>query len=1340
MKKDFIIVGIGASAGGLEAINEFFDHIGPNSGMAFIVVQHLSPDFKSLMEELLAKHTQMDISVIREDTPVQPNHIYLISKENNIIIKDGIIKPVKRKDRHVLNLPIDEFFHSLGIDQRENSIGIILSGTGTDGSRGIATIKEVGGMIFVQEPESAQFDGMPKTAVDTGLADEILPPFLIAKTLMSLVKSNEIGLLFLNPDDKTVSRHFYEILTLVGKQVGVNFLEYRKTTLYRRIEKRMFLTNKKKIQSYAKLIQDDSTEITRLYKEFLIGVTRFFRDKEAFDILETQVIPEIMETGKHTIRIWVTACSTGEEAYSIAMLMQDYLDNHDMNRKYKIFASDLDAHAIDIASKGSFGREFTERIPSNFLKKYFHINLKGELSVSKTIREKIVFTIHDALNDPPFINIDMVSCRNFLIYLNPDIQQKLLVNFQFSLKTDGVLFLGPSESLGHTKTAFSPISERWNIFKNTLSTKLKPTNFYRQPLKERKRRPARPAIRNMAYEEIIVQPSEDVFSNWLLQRYVPFLLFVNENLDVLYINGNAEQLLTFPRGPGAFNLSKMLEEDELLVFKNGIRKTQENQRTNLYKDITFRKNTTVFKIDLSFEPATIRQLDNPAYLISIKIKGVGEEISIKKAKKVIVVDEKTYHKERVKTLDLELRQIKNEKQILKEQLETINEELQSSNEELIAANEELQSTNEELQSVNEELYTVNSELQNKVSELTLSNNDMDNLLKSTGIGTIFVDELLNVRRFTPAIKRQFNLVPTDIGRPITSFVNTFGKEKIYDDFKKVLTNNKKIEREVVDDNGYAFLMRLLPYQQENQQRNGVVATFVDIKDIKLASRKAESLAEKYKILFEHSEDRISSLSSNLEVLDVNHLPPHYNITKEEILGKSLIDLLPDRSKDHFQKALKKLEKTKKPVKLVMPLELGEDTVHWFEQTLIGLNIVIEEDKYLYISKDVTYQKTTEKELRRKAIIFSELFKHIKVHILILDTKGIIKDINFTGAGYRREDVVGQALSTIIPQDDAKININKALKAINGGADFYQFNLNFVTPDGEMNYYEDTFFPILIDGQLEEIILLVADITDKVVAEDYQSAMNEDLSQQVAARSRELKTINMELEEANSYLDSFVHGAAHDLRSPLTQMQGYLDLLPEVEDEGDRKAAYIELSDAAHRMERILNGLVELISFKKNISPISKNINLQDIYQEVVEDLKPHLNKANATINADISKDLNICYIEAFLNSVLYNLIHNAIKYRSYSRQLVIQVSAKEEGEFVIIKIRDNGIGMDLKRYGHFLFQPFKRLTVERPGTGIGLSIINTSVRRNGGRIEVSSFLDKGTSFTVYLKAYELDEV
>lgn len=1336
----FVIVGIGASAGGLEAINEFFDHISSKTGMAFIVVQHLSPDFKSLMDELLAKHTKMPIKVVREDTPVQPNHIYLISKESNIILEDGVIKPVVRQNRHVINLPIDEFFHSLGESHRELSVGVILSGTGTDGSRGISTIKEAGGLVFVQTPESAQFDGMPKTALDTGVADNVLPPFAIAKSLMNLVKSKEMGyLLFLNPEDEKVETHFLEILEAVKQQIGVDFDEYRRTTLFRRIEKRMFLTHYTVIEKYAEFLKKNVVEIDNLYKEFLIGVTRFFRDKEAFNYLNEKVIGPIIQKKKpnEPIRIWIPSCSTGEEVYSIAMLMEEYLETHSLIRNYKIFASDLDAHAINIAGSGTYQKNIINDIGIEYASKFFTENINGELVITKNIRDKIVFTVHDALNDPPFINLDLVSCRNFMIYLKTDIQQRLLISFQFALNFKGYLFLGPSESLGQVKSAFETINERWNIYQNILKTKLSPAKMRSKEvhgLRSYKRNQQREVGKSNRPLPSFGK-TEEVYSNWLLQHLVPVCLFVNESLDVLYINGDAETLLNFPKGPSSFNLLNMLEEDELLVFKNGVRKTIENQKNNVYKGITFKKRHKAYKVNLKFQPAKVKHLEAASILVEIDIVGEGKRAN--NAKDLVIANESTYQKERLRTLELELKQIKHEKQELVERLETTNEELQSSNEELLAANEELQSTNEELQSVNEELYTVNAELQGKVSELTTANNDMDNLLKATGIGTVFIDEKLNIRKFTPAVKEQFKLMSTDIGRPITTFVNAFSGENIYADFKKVTKQGIKIEREVIDDKKRTYLMRLLPYRLDNDKTDGVVASFVDVSELKNATKEATHLAGLFQAIFSHSETHITILNNKHEVQDINYVPGDYNIKKEDAIGKNLLEVLPEVSHQYIKDAFENL-KDDTSVNFSLPVYFPNDEIRWYENTLITLKNENSTGSYLLISRDDTKLKNVEKSVRLSASIFDGIFRFAKEHFIILDLAGVIKEINYTADGYKKQDIIGKSIIEVTPPEYQEV-VQSGIEYVLSGRDGnYEYEVKVLAPDNQQHYYHSTMFPVIIDGNIDKIVVITRDITELRQSKNDLIEAKSNLEGQLIAGSKELIQKNQELEEVNIYLDSFVHGAAHDLRAPLTQMKGYLTLLPEIEDSADRNSATKELLDSAIRMERILNGLIELIDFKKNTEPVVKTLNLLNIYQETIEDLQPYIYKAKAEFNADIPKDLTINYIGAYLNSIFFNLIHNAIKYRSYNRKLKVEVSVTLEGEFTILTISDNGIGMDLNKYGHFLFKPFKRLTVEREGTGIGLSIINNSVRRNGGRIEVKSYINKGTTFTVYLKSYDLN--
>jgi len=779
--KQLRIVGIGASAGGLEAIHQFFENLPNDTGFAYVIIQHLSPDFKSLMNELLPKHTEMPVEVIESVVTPKPNHIYLISSKQNLIIKNGLFKPVSRKPSPYLNLPIDIFFQSLGIDQKEKSIGIILSGSGSDGSKGVRTIKEHGGLVLAQDPETAQFRSMPETAIALGFADSVLPPFALAMELGRIAELPYQGAvtiidLSVEKNKNTLSR----ILSRVAELSGVDFNEYRKGTMLRRTEKRMMINNFHTLEDYYRYLLDNEEECNTLFKEFLIGVTRFFRDTEAYELLNKKIIPKIVKnTPAHRpIRIWVTGCSTGEEAYSIAILFLEYFSKHKIRRPFKIFASDIDKEAIAFAGAGIYHDNILADVSPELISKYF-VNQQNIFRIKKIVREKIVFALHDALKDPPFMNIDLISCRNVLIYLNTKIQQNLIGNFQFALNFEGFLFLGPSESIGKLSKLFKSINSKWNMYQSISTEKI--NMLFRGS--------ARRGIGASGIYKVdsdarsLNKPKEHKYPTLLAKRFAPLALFVNEKFDILYINGSFESILNLPSGFGKLNLMDMIGTNDPLIFKSGLRKVKEGKKLNKYEDFVLTKEDKQLKVDIQFEPCPTQKGTQEIYLITFQIKQQRNKSEIPKE---TIVRHDQFSKDQLLILEQELEQANREKQSLVEQLETANEELQSSNEELMTTNEELMASNEELQSVNEELYTVNTELQTKIDELEVANSDTNNLLKSTDIGTVFLDRGLRIRKFTPALKEQFDLLDGDTGRLITNFNHTFNDNKIFEDIAKVL--------------------------------------------------------------------------------------------------------------------------------------------------------------------------------------------------------------------------------------------------------------------------------------------------------------------------------------------------------------------------------------------------------------------------------------------------------------------------------------------------------------------------------------------------------------------------
>jgi two-component system CheB/CheR fusion protein len=1329
------VVGIGASAGGLEAIIEFFEQIPSDIGMAFIVIQHLSPDHKSLMDELLRKHTALPIEVITEARPLQPNCIYLISAQSNVLLKDGQLRPVSRSDRKRLNLPVDQFFHSLGQECGENAVGIILSGTGTDGSRGISAIKKSGGIVLVQDPTTAQFDGMPQSAIQTGLVDQVLPPAAMAKALDNIFSRKKDGLMLLDSQDKNLQKQLEIILNYVERYAEVDFREYRRTTLLRRIEKRMLVKKMETIDEYLAYLRDTPQEAHTLHQEFLIGVTRFFRDPEAFELLRSKVIPSLARNRnrQEPVRVWCAGCSTGEEAYTLALLLQEYRRQSEQPFSYKIFASDLDARAIELANRGVYSAGIENNLAPELLGRYFQKIPEG-YKINKSIREKIVFTVHDALSDPPFINIDLVSCRNLLIYINPQSQQRLLGNFQFSLHKDGYIFLGPSESLGESAEYFQAVSEHWNIFR--LIKKLRPTvnrqlraprNFVRQSTDNggtaADRLPARETYNDSAF-----------FQRLLLKQYAPIALFVNPELDILYTHGAVQELFSFPRSADDFNLRKVTKLENLAMFENGVQKALESGKTFVYEDIPYIFDERQLRLRATFSSLRDEYRSRQIVLIDIKILGARTD----EERRSEAIDEASYRQEQVRTLERRLREAMDARQLLAEKLEATNEELQSSNEELLAANEELQSTNEELQSLNEELYTVNSELQNKVEELTVTNSDLDNLLKSTQVGTIFVDRDLRIRKFTPAIQQQFELLANDIGRPITNFVNALEDDRIYADIARVIQTGQSIEREVQDQHRTAYLMRILPYRlSEKDSTDGAVLTFTNVSPLRSAINEKEEQAERFTALFQHADASIIVLDPEDQVLEINRAS--FGWPTEALVDQRLPEVLGAKTPfaSHYAKAKKEVLTSRQPVNFSALVSGPEVQNLWFVNTLIPIYTEETLKCLILISRDETEPRRLLGETRRKVAIFNGWYQFGNEHILTTDAAGKIIDINYVISEYTIEDILGRPLLEVLPESSRE-PYRIALEQLQAGENHVDFASTIHADDGSAPLHFENLGMRIEPTESEPLYL--AWISQDVTEVHTLSAQVWELERQISAnleeQSAELLSKNRELRDINYYLDSFVQSAAHDLRAPVTQLDGLLDLttnenapelFPEIRE---------NMLIAVRQLRQTIDGLVEMIDFEKQDSSKAREIDLNAMIEHMVQAARQNYRSVEIDLVQDLEPDLRLYYPEPYIRSLLHNLLDNAVKYRALDHSVRIEIKTRHTPEDeILISVTDNGIGIDMNRYGHLLFQPFKRLTAERPGTGIGLSIVNNAIRRNGGRIEVDSKMGQGSEFRAYLRSY-----
>jgi two-component system CheB/CheR fusion protein len=834
-------VGIGASAGGLEAIEKFFQNMPEDTGMTFVVVQHLSPDYKSLMSELLSRHTKMPIHRVKDGMSVHPDNIYLIPPKKNMTIFGGRLYLTDHDHSMGLNLPIDIFFRSLAQDFGKNSIGIVLSGTGSDGALGIKAIKESGGTVFVQDDKSAKFDGMPRSSIATGMVDYVLSPVEMPDKLISYIKHPFITKTKETKDDIEGDSVLLKILKMIRDETGVDFTYYKPNTILRRLEKRLGINQIEDYEQYLDFMKHAPKEVNILYKDLLIGVTQFFRDSDAFDIIEEVLLPGILKNKNRddAIRVWSVGCSTGEEAYSIAMLISEYIEKNDEDFDIKIFATDIDRQHIEIAGLGNYPESIVTDVSPERLEKFFEKN-NGGYHVNEKLRKKVIFAQHNIIKDPPFSKIDFIICRNMLIYLNPEMQRKIISMFYYSLIPGGGLFLGSSETLGEMSEGFDVISNKWKIYKQKSGFRPTVLNNFLMPNVSR----SVPSGRHTDYQREYSnhdKPINDSLMHDVLDKIMPASVIVDSNFQILHIFGDVNEFVKIPPGKVKFDLISMVRKDISVVLNSILYKV-----INENKEVEFRKiqsKETDKPVNITAKPVKDR-INNKKYILiffeySDDIKKKGENVE--------TFDLNSQLSEQYLELEKELQFTKENLQATIEELETSNEELQSTNEELIASNEELQSTNEELQSVNEELYTVNSEYQKKIEELTQLNNDMNNLLKNTSVGILYLDKELRIRKYTNMVTRVINILDMDINRPIRHISLNVKYNSFISDIEHVRDTLEIKELELLDKEGNWNLIRIQPYRTEHNAVDGIAITITDISKLKSSEFEARSVSEQLRL-------------------------------------------------------------------------------------------------------------------------------------------------------------------------------------------------------------------------------------------------------------------------------------------------------------------------------------------------------------------------------------------------------------------------------------------------------------------------------------------------------------
>ncbi|RKS50537.1 two-component system CheB/CheR fusion protein [Gillisia mitskevichiae] len=894
------LIAVGASAGGLEALKSFFEGIPAKDTNSYIVIQHLSPDFKSMMGELLEKSTDLSIEEIEENTEISPGTIYLIPTSSNLIIQNGRLQLVDKPKGQKLNLPIDMFLQSLAQFKEDQAIAVILSGTGSDGTRGIKTIKEKGGLVMVQNPTQAKFDGMPQSAIQTGLVDYVLNTEDMGKELQKYINA-PVVLHFTDDDIQYDEVTLSKILHLIHETIDVDFTEYKHSTLARRVARRVNVCQCSSLSEYYNILKSQPVEIPILAREFLIGVTKFFRDLPVWEIMEESVIPEIIagKVNGEKLKIWDVACSTGEEAYSLAMYINEELERQNKKIEVKIFATDISQEHLDIGGLGIYSESIVADIDPALLQKYFITKSNGYQAVEK-LRDMIIFSHHNIIKNPPFHNMDLVLCRNMLIYFQPSIQKRALNVLHYSLKENGFLVLGTSESINNHSDSFEAVNRKWKIYKNTLLRKSLNTEVLHSSANNRPREKskARPISNTRPQVSSAVQKINNELNEAILEQFGGASIFIDSEYNILQAIGEFRKYASLPVNGFSINLLDMLSTDLKHIVKATVKAAVKKNKKVVYKDANYIHQEENKNLDLIVKPFKRHNLDHEVnYVLTFLEKDL--ELSQIDTVEKLTVDSRSQNY--ILELEEELRKTKEELQSSIMEVETSNEELQAANEELLASNEELQSTNEELQSVNEEINTVNAENIQKIDDLASLNADINNLLESTDIGTIFLDNELRIRKFTPAIKKHFSLINSDIGRPINNFNSNFGITKtktLLEKCTEVLATGKTIVSNIKSLDDKSYLRRISVYKDSNDKSTGIVITFVDVESLEKAKRRVEVSEKRFKSFYE--EDPIMHISVDPFTLNINQcnkqtLEKLGYESKEEIIGKPIFDLYEDEA-------------------------------------------------------------------------------------------------------------------------------------------------------------------------------------------------------------------------------------------------------------------------------------------------------------------------------------------------------------------------------------------------------------------------------------------------------------
>jgi two-component system CheB/CheR fusion protein len=1008
------VAGIGASAGGLDAFKKFFTAMPADSGIAFVLVPHLDPAHESLMVELLARHTAMPVVEAENDLPVEPNHVYIIPPNKYMTILGGVLRLTGPVERRTSQTSIDLFLRSLADDQQERSICIILSGTGSHGALGLKAVKAAGGMAMVQDPATAEYERMPQSAIATGLADYVLPAEQMPDALIKYVQHAYVNGGTQIEKAPPAADHLPQVLALLRTRSNFDFRAYRKKMLARRIERRMGLNNVDNIPDYLKFLRGHPDELKQLVKDLFISVTSFFRDPEAFGQLASQAIAPLVQSKEAdgVIRVWVPGCSTGEEPYSIAMLLQEQLAAAHKSCRLQIFATDVDEDALAVARQGLYPDSIATDVSPERLARFFTKVDDHTYQVHKQVRESVTFAVQNLISDAPFTKLDLISCRNLLIYLEPDVQKKVVTLFHFALNEGGFLFIGSSETVGRQIDLFDPVTKKWRIYRRIGPTRPERVTFPVVAATEAPGTARRPA--EAAGGQAI--SFAEVTQRLLLEQFAPAAVLINRKYEIFYYFGPCAQYLELPTGEPTHDLNLMAREGLRTRLRGAVhRAIRENHSVEL-TNVQVKRSGNYQQVHVTVSPVQVPKAPEGLLLITFSDVASGPT-SAPRPRPAEPAEESA-----LRQLEYELKATREDLQTTIEEMESANEELKASNEEVMSMNEELQSANEELetskeelQSLNEELSTVNNQLQDKVEELEKANNDMANLLNCTDVATVFLDNQLRIKLYTPNTARLFNLIPADVGRPLRDIAPKFTDPELQRDAEAVLRDLVPREREVRVEDGNWYLRRIIPYRTLDNRIDGVVTTFMDITERKRAT---DVVARRLAAIVESSADAIFSKDLAGTVDTWNRGAERlFGYAADEITGRSIRTTVPDDRAEEWGRVMARLargesveqmetERTHKDGRRI-PVVVTYSPIRNAEGKVVSVSA---------IARDVSERKRAEAALRDREERLQAILNTAMDAIMTIDHRGIIQSVNGTTErmfGYTAAEMIGQNVTMLM---------------------------------------------------------------------------------------------------------------------------------------------------------------------------------------------------------------------------------------------------------------------------------------------------------------------------------------